>query len=210
MKRLFPFVSPILFGVIVFVLGFITPGYNHLNHTISRLAIEKYGWIQSLNFIQLGIGLILTGGLLAKRIQDKGAVSVIRSIFLICGVLAFITAIFPTDPIENVPLDVTLLTPTGLVHISVIFLFLILSPFGIMQLTRVFDREYLLKRFAAFTFVSYILALSGSVVWFIYYFLGMFLEYRGIFQKAITLPVLFWLIIINYEVIRPLPPGKKH
>ena len=202
--RIFPIISPVVFTMIVIVLGNITPGYNQFNYTISRLAIEKYGWIQSLNFLQLAAGLYLTGIRLTALIKDKAADKIIRTTFIIGSSLLVIAAFVPTYPIENVPLDYTLLTPTGLVHISVVILFLLVSPFGIMQLTQVLKKEPLFSQYARYTMIAGFAALVGSVVWFVFYFLGMYLEYRGIFQKGIALPVLLWLILINHAILRKL------
>lgn len=194
--------SPILFVIIVFFLGSITPGYNHLNHTISRLAIERYGWIQSINFLQLAAGVYVTGihltRLLVKQPQED---AVIRIIFRLCSFFLIIAAFIPTDPIENVPLDYTLLTPTGLVHISAVMLFLLLSPLGITKLAAVFRKEKHLAPYAPVTLVAGFTALAGSIVWFVFYFMGVFLEYRGIFQKAIALPVLLWFVLINRAIV---------
>lgn len=200
MLTLFPFASPIVFIIIVVVLGLMTPGYNHINYTISRLAIEKYGWIQSLNFLQLALGLFLTGNNLTARIKDKTADVLIRTSFRICSVFLVIAAAVPTDPIENVPLDVTLLTPTGLVHISMVVIFLILSPIGIVRLSDVLRKEPRFATFASLTLIAGFTALVGGIVWFVFYFAGIYLEYRGIFQKVIALPVMLWFILINYAV----------
>lgn len=201
--RIYPLLSPVIFSLIVILLGYITPDYDHLNHTISRLAIEKYGWIQSLNFLQLALGMHLTGirltQILSNQVQED---AVIRIVFRICSVFLIIAAFIPTDPIENVPLDYTLLTPTGLVHISIVILFLMLSPFGIVRLSQVFRKEKRLADYAPLTTLAGFTALLGSIVWFAFYFTGIFLEYRGIFQKAIALPVIAWLILINHAVIK--------
>lgn len=204
--RIFTFISPIVFALVAIILGFITPGYDHLNHTISRLAIEKYGWIQSLNFVQLALGIHLTGIRLTKILRNqKLEDDVIRIVFRMCSIFLIIAAFIPTDPIENVPLDYTLLTPTGLVHISVVILFLLLSPAGIVRLSQVFRKEKVLAGYASLTTLAGFIALSGSIIWFAFYFAGIFLEYRGIFQKLIALPVLVWIILINYATV-----DKKH
>lgn len=200
--QFFTFISPIVFALVVVILGLVTPGYDHLNYTISRLAIEKYGWIQSINFLQLALGIHLTGIHVTKILQSQETEdAIIRIIFRICSIFLVIAAFIPTDPIENVPLDYTLLTPTGLVHISMVLLFLILSPLGIVRLARTFRNEKVLKSLALFTLIAGFAALLGSIVWFAFYFLGMYLEYRGIFQKAIAFPVLLWLVLLNNTVL---------
>lgn len=202
LSRFFPLLSPILFSIVVIILGFITPGYDHLTHTISRLAIEQYGWIQSINFLQLAVGLSITGVKLTAMIRKDTADKVIRTIFTMCSIFLVIAAFFPTDPIENVPLDLSILSPTGLVHMSIVVIFLVLSPLGIIALANVFSHEPRVRGYAIPTLVSGFTAFFGSLVWFAFYFGGMYLEYRGIFQKMIALPVLVWLVLINYAVIK--------
>jgi len=204
--RIFTFSSPIVFALVAVILGFVTPGYDHLNHTISRLAIEKYGWIQSLNFLQLALGIHITGIRLTEILRrQEQEDAIIRIVFRMCSIFLIIAAFIPTDPIENVPLDYTLLTPTGLVHISAVIVFLLLSPLGIVRLAQVFRKEKVLAGYATLTTVAGFAALLGSIIWFAFYFMGIFLEYRGIFQKIIALPVLIWIILINYATI-----DKKH
>lgn len=200
--RVFPLVSPIIFTLVVIILGFTTPGYNHLNHTISRLAIEQCGWIQSINFIQLALGLYLTGTRLTDHITDGASVIIIKNTFVLSAIFLIVAAFVPTDPIENVPLDFTLLSPTGLVHISIVILFLILSPFGIVEVARVLKKNSAFRILDIYTIIAGFIALVGSIVWFALYFEGMYLDYRGIFQKMIALPVLVWVILINYAILK--------
>ncbi len=199
---LFPLISPILFSVVVIILGFITPGYSHLNHTISRLAIERYGWIQSINFIQLAIGIYLTGMHFTKHVRDAVTVPIIRYTFIGSALFLLVAAFVPTDPIENVPLDFTLLSPTGLVHISLVVVFLILSPLGIVQLARVLRKQPVFARLGTYTIIAGFIALMGSIIWFALYFLGIYLQYRGIFQKAIAAPVIVWIVLLNHTLLR--------
>jgi len=205
---LFPLISPILFALVVVVLGFITPEYSHINYTMSRLAIGKYGWIQSLNFLQLAGGIYLTGRHLTIRIDDGISIKVIRHTFIVCALFLVIAAFVPTDPIENTPLDYSLLTPTGLVHISLVILFLILSPIGIVRLAQTLWKAPGFRQYARYTLLAGFTALVGSIIWFVFFFQGMYLEYRGIFQKAIAVPVLFWLVLVNIAVLKKPARGK--
>ena len=77
--RFFPVISPIIFTLVVIVLGFVTPGYNHINYTISRLAIEKYGWIQSLNFLQLALSLLALGNRLSSDMKQSASRAAVRT-----------------------------------------------------------------------------------------------------------------------------------
>ena len=112
----FPIISPIIFIVIVIVLGLVTPGYNAINHTISRLAIEQYGWIQSVNFFQLAIAFSILGNTLSSEIKRSSSKIAIRTIFMLSSIFLVIAGIFPADRIENIPLRFSIYTPLGLIH----------------------------------------------------------------------------------------------
>ncbi len=47
--------GPIIFIVVITVLGIITPGYNNEDNYISELSLKKYGFVQKINFIITGI-----------------------------------------------------------------------------------------------------------------------------------------------------------
>src|SRR6185503_4256878 len=44
--------APVLFYVLRFIQLTLAPGCNQLGHPVSALGLERYGWIQSLSFIQ--------------------------------------------------------------------------------------------------------------------------------------------------------------
>lgn len=194
--QLFAFVSPILFAIVVAILGFVTPDYSHINHTISRLAIEQYGWVQILNFLQFAAGLAISGIVISRSMQHETSRRIIRTIFSFCASLLVLAALVPTDPIETMRFSFRLLTPTGSMHVGTVIVFLLVSPLGISRLVRALGTEPDYRRYAAFTaFVGYT-ALIASIAWFGFYMTGLLLEYRGIFQKAIALLVILWIDLI--------------
>ncbi len=193
----FPVISPLLFACVVVILGFLTPGYNHINHTISRLAIEKYGWIQSLNFLQLAAGVTLLGNTLSKSLKTSSSRVAARTIFFLCGLFLTVAALAPTDPIENVPLRLSLYTPVGLVHAGAVILFLVSSPLGIRRLARILASEPHYKMYSTLTTVIGYACFVASIAWFLFFVLGIGLGYRGIFQKMIAVPVIFWFTLMG-------------
>ncbi len=71
-----------------------------------------------------------------------------------------------------------------------------------MRLSQILIKAPETARYTRYTLIAGFSALVGSGIWFAFYFMGVLLEYRGIFQKAIALPVLIWLILINYTMMR--------
>ena len=49
--------GPILFVVVSWILGLITPDYDWKNDYISELVLGKYGWVQKLNFWVCGVSV---------------------------------------------------------------------------------------------------------------------------------------------------------
>lgn len=193
---LFPIISPIIFILIVTVLGFITPGYTHINYTISRLAIEKYGWIQSLNFFQLAISFSMLGTTLSSDVKASSRIA-LRLIFSLTSLVLIIAGLFPTDRIENIPLRFSIYTPLGLIHAGSIVLFVLVSPFGIRRLTEILAEEPRYNKYAFMTKTMGYLVFTGSMIWFGCFILGIGLEYRGITQKLLIFVVLIWSIIMG-------------
>jgi hypothetical protein len=188
------FSSPIIFSIIVFVVGLMTPGYSHINHTISRLAIEKYGWIQELNFIQFAFGIIITGFLVRRTLTDQQSKKFWLVSTLFSAMALIIVSLFPTDPIENVRFSIHLLSYSGLIHFSILGLLLILSPFGIKSLSQTLVKEKDFANLARFTStIGYLVSLL-CFIWIGMFIGGYFLESRGIFQKIIASLCIFWLL----------------
>ena len=196
--RLFPMVSPVIFTLVVIVLGNITPGYSQVNYTISRLAIEKYGWIQSLNFLQFALGISLLGAALSSDIKQSMERATVRTIFSLCAMVLVVAAIFPTDPIENIPLRLSIFTPLGLVHAGTVLLFLAASPIGIHRLAAILAADPKYKHLSNLTRIIGYSTFAASVLWFICFALDIGLDFRGITQKMIALPVLYWIMRLSY------------
>lgn len=198
----FPMISPIVFALVTGVLGWFTPGYDHLRHTISRLAIERYGWIQSVNLFQLSLAVLLTGDHLARTLPAANDRRTMRILFTAPALLAMLAALIPTDPIEGNPLHSPLWTPSGLTHVGLVFSFLILSPLGIYRLTRILSHDTRYRTYATPTATAGYAVFTASMTWVVFFTLGMFLDYRGLFQKAISVVALSWLVGINIVINR--------
>src|SRR5262249_30525864 len=51
--------GPVLFWLVVIVDGFTEPGYDARKAFISELALGKHGWVQTANFIVVGLLMLL-------------------------------------------------------------------------------------------------------------------------------------------------------
>lgn len=167
---------------------------------MSRLAIDKYGWVQTLNFLQLAVGMWAGGIAIANQMNRNESRKVIKLIFATCAGFLVLAAIMPTDAIENIGFNDRDFSTTGAIHVSLVVIFLLASPFAIKKLSAIFKSEDKFKKFANLTLVMGYVSLFASIIWFIFYWLGLFPEYRGIFQKLIAIWTLSWFIYINLHI----------
>lgn len=203
----FIFLSPVIFCIVFILLGLITPNYDPLRRTISRLSIEHYGWIQQINFIQFAFGLWLSGLLISKSLGSNKSKNFIIRTFCLCATFMVLAAAFPINPVEESQFSFSLLTPTGIIHVLLVVLFVALSPFGIFNLYKIFHAEKKYENLARLTKFWGLTSCTMSVflLFFIYY--NKFSEYRGLFEKIIAMWVIIWLEVINLRALRNL--GSK-
>lgn len=192
--------SSILFIGIVIVLGFITPGYNHLHHTISRLAVEKYGWVQTLNFLQFGITVFLSGLLISSVIASKASQRLWLMIFTLSSLMWLTMALFPTDKVEESQVMLSELSLNGIIHLGGVFTVFLLFPFGVHALSRSLTQEPPLSKYARFTSLCGYTVSLLCYIWTIFFLTHQFTQYLGIFQKIIAGICMYWMISILWAI----------
>lgn len=193
--------SPYIFMIGTLVIGLVTPGYDHMSRTISRLFIEKYGLAQTLNMYQLVAALIITGAVLSRNIRSAHASLVVRITMYITAMCMFLIAIFPTDPIDNARFLDMSLTVNAKIHIGLVVLFILMTPVGIYYLWKTFQLDDDLRPLAPVTAALGFSAVLLSVVWFAFFYFGILMDYRGLFQKIIILPVMLWFILLTRKLV---------
>lgn len=204
------FLSPLVFTATYLVLGMVTPDYDPVNYTISRLALTENGWIYSVSLGVLAAGLFLGGVIFRNVLKGKSGGRLWMSAFSIASVLVVLLIIFPTDPIENVRFSLGILTPSGMVHMGSVMAFILLSFPGVRLLAKALEDEKGLSLLAGFTEIMGYVVLTLSVLWLITYVAGIFLQYRGLFQKVIAVLTVFWLSVMFIAARKPYLRNHKH
>ncbi len=200
MVERFVLISPYIFVLGTLIIGLLTPGYNHLSRTVSRLLIEEYGHWEALVMLQMVVSLIITGAYLSRRIRSKYAATVVRWTMYVTAIVTALIAIVPTDPVDNMRLSEVSFTTSAKIHIGLVMGFILLTPISINKLYRTFREDKDFKKLARKTaFLGYS-AFMLSVIWFIFFYFGIGIEYRGIFQKFIMLPVVYWFILFTRKL----------
>ncbi len=62
-------IGPLLFALVFTIAGALTPGYSAINNAVSDLEFGATGWIQRVNFLVLGLLLILFALAFFQRIR---------------------------------------------------------------------------------------------------------------------------------------------
>lgn len=87
--------GPALFLLVAFTFGLVKPKYRPLHNTMSELALGRYGYVQTVNFIVSGLLITLLGlRLTAAHVHLYGSLAVV-----VLGVILLLSAVFRTDPI---------------------------------------------------------------------------------------------------------------
>lgn len=208
MKRFalrFAGLSPYLFCLFYLIIGFMTPGYSHISHTISRLSLGKYGYLESLNILQFSVGLFIM--IYAARHQSKNSRTIRQISYMLSGIALTITllAIFPTDPIDSFPTNLHAISWNAIMHFGVVGIFTLFTPISVVSLYTAFQSDSSYASLAKTTLACGIITFILSVFWFIFFYLGIMNAYRGVFQKIIALVVIYWVTSIMKRITTLIP-----
>jgi hypothetical protein len=194
----YSFLSSIAFTLIVMVLGIISPDYNHLQNTISELAVVEYGWLQTFNFLQFGLGAFFFGLLLSTEFTLKESKRLWLLIFTLSSFMSVAMALFPTDRIGQLIGGLNQLSLEGTIHIGGVFTIFILFPFGVHALSKSLAREQQLALLSRFTaIIGYAVSMS-CYIWTIFLLSNLFTNYLGLFQKLIAALCIYWMVTMLF------------
>ena len=200
-------ISPIIFTLVVFILGFISPGYDHLRNTISELILGEYGFVQKMNFIQFGLGFVLSGYLLPQFVSKKRSKRIWMILFWLCALFSFTISIFQTDKMDQ--FSKMNFSVSGKIHFGALILSFLLAPFGVHALKNSLKNELVLSKYTNFTGqMGYTLCILCHI-WTFLFLGGYLVSYLGIFQKIIVIISVYWLVTILWA-IHPADTRNDH
>ena len=186
------FIGPIIYVIILSILGYLEPGYNHTTQYMSELAAvnaPNMFWMNLFGFILLGILLIGFGFTLDKNIKKNRWGFIGPYLIIVSGVGLVLTGLFPCDPgCENTSL-------VGLYHGLWAFIAqfaLIGAPFFMFFRLR-HDNQW-----SNYQWISMGFFISGITLGLIYKSY-LFDEYVGLLQRiSFGIPFL-WVVIMGWK-----------
>ena len=200
-KRLNIYSVPALVGIvgpIVVIVGDLaaslsTPGYSLVCKSVSSLALEPIGWLQSICFLAMGLLLeIFVAGLFFNIRRARGFHAGIV-ILALCGFVLMLIATFHMDHSGAPPID-------GTIHTIASYGLGLLFPIAILSLAPSFKRTPNWKNIFIYTLIAGVLALA--------LILGALLaEQRGwfgLYERIIILNALIWVEVVAIHFLRVL------
>ena len=159
---------------------------------ISELAIGRYGFVQTLAFVALGIGaLALAAGLRGSTKGSRGSLlgSVLVGLF---GIGVLIDAVFPIDPGGRMT------TVAGTVHLMAALAAFVCIIVAMFVLSRTFKQS---AGWRSLWSVSLVLAFAALAA----FFLPSGGEWAGLFQRVFVGIVISWMAIVALRLRSTVP-----
>ena len=184
--------APIMFCSVFTIAGLIRPGYDPLRQYVSELALGPNGWLQTANFLVMGLLLIAFAVGLHHRIPDGSRVS--PALLVVAGVGFLLSGIFARDLPGTTP------TMQGEVHkyASYILLALPLASLSIAPRLKQDPRWRALAPYSVASGLLTLLLLPG-------YFWGIqaasLQPWMGLYQRILIAIPMSWLEVMAVRLL---------
>ena len=185
-----------LFGSIIFTVGYIieatlTPGYSSLHRTISDLELVKHGWLQSANFILLGLFTCLFAIGLRKELESGIGARSLPALQLLVALGLILTGIFIHEPLH---------TPSSMIS----FISLVI---GFFLFAKRFRGDERWKGWATYSILSGI---------FMMVFLSLFGFFKhsngpiGLYERLVVATRSLWSFLFIFRLLRGVRLTPRH
>lgn len=190
-----------VFVLIVMLLGYVQPGYNHWTDTTSQLVFGQFGLIQQLNFVVLAISLLAIGYSLGRYFYGLRA-NPIFYFFVVTAALVLSLVFFPSDPdMIGQWSRFAQSTVSGKIHFMVTFAGYLLAPIPIFLILNTMKKRSGWQRIFWYTiFVLVSNAVVGGL-WFVLVGLGYLDGIRGAVQKFLMFNALIWISVVAAKIV---------
>jgi hypothetical protein len=166
--------------------------YSLIGDNISELALGRYGFVQAAAFLIAGLGTIgLAFAIRKLTVGSRGSLggSLLVAVY---GTGAILSAVFPTDRIDN-PADMLSLSTVGTIHAGVAIVSFVCVMVGMFVLTWTFARD---NRWRSFWRWSVIFP-AGALALMLVQQQGPLI---GLLQRLFIAVVSAWLILVACRV----------
>jgi hypothetical membrane protein len=190
-------IAPVLFMLVATVDGFTKPGYDARRDFISDLALGPHGWVQSANFIVVGLLLIaFAAGL--RQLFPTGRASLFGPALVgLIGLCVVASGFFRTDP-SNYPAGAdTTTTARGAVHEIAFAIVLVSVIASCFVFARRFRQEPAWHGYGLYSIITAVLVVLLAVV-----APGPGQSLTGIVQRILVATFFLWFEVIALRALR--------
>ena len=183
-------IGGVLFTSVYFCFGVISPNYFMIHESISRLQLQPYGWIQSLNYIISGLLICAFAIALHKELASGFGSLLIPFFHLLTGAGSIILGLYLNHQVQ---------VYTG----GVIFLSLVVA---LLLITRRFLANPQWQGWTTYTILSVLLMMILCILFM--YSVAHKGKLTGVFERLIVITRLVWIFLFTARLIggRSLAP----
>jgi len=195
--------APVLFVTVFTIAGLRRQGYDPLSSYVSELALGPGGWVQMLNFVILGILMLVFSRGVAAEFRTGKASKGGLVLLLIIALLFIVSGIFVMDS-TGTPLNQA--TIHGIIHGLSGGIIFTLMPISCFVFLRRFHADPDWQLFQGWTLVLgniiatavILLTLTSKVP----VLKVAFAVWQGLIQRMIIIPFMLWLFLFAYRLFR--------
>ena len=190
--------GPVVFLAVTVLAGLLKPGYDNADQAISDLAVGTHGWLQTANFLALGLAMIAAAAALAPGCRSERRSPTAVALLAAAGAGMFTLGFFPTD-LAGAPA-----TGTGAIHntVSVAVFFALIAAAAL--------HGRALRRAGAEPGLARYLRLTAIGVFAVLVVFALFAgdvgdplhPVSGIIERVFIAGALGWITVVSRRVLR--------
>lgn len=180
-----------LFTIVYFCFSLISPNYVILHESISKLQVQPYGWIQSLNYVIAGVFICAFAAGLRKEMVSGFGIMMIPFFHVATGLGSILLGLFITPEVQKYVGAVT--------FISLVISFLLMA--------RRFASDPQWRGWVSYTLVTVVLMI---VLFSLFDYSLMHNDrFSGVFERLVVITRLAWLLFFTARLLggRSLAPN---
>jgi hypothetical membrane protein len=179
----FGFSGSILFNVVYFSFGAMAVQYNMMRQPIGDLELIRFGWIQSANFVMMGIATGALAIAFRKELQGGFGVTLIPVFYWLTAIGSVMMGLFIDEPAHT--------------YISV--LTFVTLPISFLLFSGRFSGDQRWQGWAIYTnMATFLMLLFLIIFWF-----ARINErpYAGIYERMIVVTRLLWIVAFVLKLV---------
>ena len=188
-------VGPISYAIVVIILGFLQPGYNHITHRLSELG-EASGQnaivMNTAGVALLGILMVAFAFGLHRGIGEGKGSKIGPALLALSGAAWVMTGIFPRDPVWG---DVSMV---GITHSVFTIISAVAMILALLALSPRLNRDSLWRGYQYYSLATAIVAGVISAV----YGFKVLEQWIGALQRVLMGVLLLWVEVMAIRLLR--------